>query len=330
MNYNMRLGVCIPTYKRPEQLRRCVLSIIKAAKSYDVPIFIADDATDDTNAAVMAELQRGYPHIVYRKNESNLGIDGNILHSVDICDCDYAWLIGEDDRMVPEAIATVLPILDRETPSFVAVNYSYVDENIEIVLRERLIPIDQDKTTDSAAFVREDAWAIGFIGGCVINKHLWQRVEPAQYIGTYFAHVGVILESIAGKSVEIIARPLILNRVGSAEVVTWSGDAYGVFHGWGKVTRLLEPIYGADVVQASAESFDRNHGLNTVRFLMAKRADRLYDIGIYRKFIKKGRYGRTYKIAAFVVAWMPPFPFRGLRDLLSFIRHRRNHRLSLP
>ena len=142
----------------------------------------------------MAELNRCYPHIVYRKNEKNLGIDGNILHAVTICDCDYAWLIGEDDRMTPDAAAAIVPVLDQKSPAFVAVNYSYVDEDITVILRDRLMPLDADKTESSPDFFRNDAWAIGFIGSCVINKSLWTGVDPTQYLGTYFAHVGVILE----------------------------------------------------------------------------------------------------------------------------------------
>ena len=46
MSFNQRLGICIPTYKRPDQLWLCVQSVIAAAAPYDVPICIADDSAD--------------------------------------------------------------------------------------------------------------------------------------------------------------------------------------------------------------------------------------------------------------------------------------------
>jgi len=328
MRHHTKLGVCIPTYKRPDQLRQCVNSIIASAADHAVPIFITDNSADATNQDVIAELQARYPHIIYELNPENVGIDRNVQRCINLCDCDYAWGMGDDDRMLPEAITTVLQILERESPAFLFANYSYVDENISVILREKLMPISVDKAENSATFFREDAWAIGFLGSCIINKKLWRGVQPEKYIGTYFAHVGVILESIAGQSVSLTAKPLVLNRVGDAAVFTWSDDAYGVFHGWSKVARLLEPIYGAEACAASTASFERNHGLNTLRFLMAKRADRIYTLDIYRKFIQGSEQGRLHKWAANLIARMPPFPFRGLRALFFFLRQSRNRRVT--
>jgi glycosyltransferase involved in cell wall biosynthesis len=328
MTYNTRLGICIPTYKRPDQLRQCVVSVIAAAEPFQVPIFLADDSADETNAAVVAELQARYPHIIYEKNVCNLGIDSNILHCADICSCDYAWLLGEDDRLRPEAVATVLPILERDAPAFLAVNYSYVDQDIAILLRPKLLAIDTDTTMDSATFFQNTAWAIGFIGACVVNKSRWATVSPTPYLGTYFAHVGVILESIAGQNVFLLAAPLVLNRVGGADVFTWSGDAYGVFAGFPKVARLLAPIYGTEAAEAAAASFIRQHGLDTLRFMLAKRADRAYNIAVYREFVKDSDRSRLSKWAAYLVARLPPHPFRGLRALLYFIRLQRNRKVA--
>src|SRR5579862_8549592 len=107
-DYNQTLAVCIPTYKRPDQLQQCVRSVIAAAAPYCVPIVIVDDSTDDTNRQVIADLQAQYEYIATERNTSNQGIDRNIVRSVDLCPCEYAWILGEDDRMLPGAIRTVL------------------------------------------------------------------------------------------------------------------------------------------------------------------------------------------------------------------------------
>ena len=327
--YSRRLGLCIPTYKRPELLRQCVESLIAAAAPFQVPIFIADDSTDDTNMAAYADLQARYAHIIVQRNLKNLGIDGNILHSVDICDCEYAWLIGEDDRMVPDGVRVVLPLLEK-SPAFVAANYSYVDADFRVILREKRMALDSNRTEDSEAFVREDAWAVGFIGSCIVNKALWQTVTPDKYLGTYFAHVGVILESIAGKIVTLVAQPLVLNRVGNAETFTWSGDAYGVFTGWARMAALLEPVYGAQICAASTASFEKSHGLNTLRFMMAQRADNSYTPAVYRQFVRSGKGSRLHKLGALLVASLGPWPFRVLRSLLYAVRKRRNRQIAAP
>jgi glycosyltransferase involved in cell wall biosynthesis len=326
--YNRRLGVCIPTYKRPDQLRRCVESIIAAAAPFDVPIFITDNAADDTNRAVIAELRARYPHIVYALNEENVGIDRNVQRCINLCDCDYAWGIGDDDRMLPGAVGAVLEALERDSPAFLCVNYSYVDEDVAVVLREKLLPLEADRDEDAAAFFREDAWAIGFLGSCVVNKALWRAVSPAPYLDTYFAHVGVILESVAGRRVSLLAEPQVLNRVGGAEVFTWSGDAYGVFQGFPAVARRLAPVYGAEAAEEAAATFVRRHGLDTLRFMLARRGDRAYNLDVYRRFVRDSRRGRLHKMAAYLVATIPPAPARALRVLFSLMRRRSSQKVG--
>lgn len=330
MSYSTLLGVCIPTYKRPDQLRQCVRSIIDAAAAHQVPIFIADDSTDDTNVETVQALQAQYPHIVYKRNPQNLGIDRNILHCADICPCDYAWLFGEDDRMLPGAVAAVLSVLERDTPAFLAVNYSSVNESVQMIVKEKLMDIAEDTERTADEFLRRESPAIGFLGSCVIRKALWDTVDPAPYLDTYFAHVGRILASVQGRRVSLIARPLVLNRAGGAAAFTWSDDAYGVYTGWAKAIRRLEPLYGADACRECIAAFDRLHGINTVRFMMAKRADRIYNRDIYHRFIRRSDRGRLYKGAAHLVALLPPVIFRALAALLSLVRKQRSRKAVLP
>ena len=42
------LGICIPAYKRPDQLWRAQ-SVIRSVEELAMPVFISDDSTDDTN-----------------------------------------------------------------------------------------------------------------------------------------------------------------------------------------------------------------------------------------------------------------------------------------
>jgi len=330
MSFNQRLGICIPTYKRPDQLRLCVQSVIAAAAPYDVPICIADDSADDTNSSAIQALQAEYPQIIHVRNPQNLGIDRNILHCADICPCDYAWLLGEDDRLLPDAVACVLKVLEESSPAFLAVNYSSVNEEVSLIIKEKLMDISADTERSVEDFLRREAPAIGFIGSCVVNKALWDTIDPASYLDTYFAHVGRILASVSGRRVLLIAKPLVLNRAGGAAAFTWSDDAYGVYTGWAKVIHLLEPIYGPSVCGECIRAFDRLHGLNTLRFMMAKRADRIYNLDIYRKFVQCGDRGRSYKWAAHLVACLPPSLFRALHLLLSQIRRHQNRKVALP
>ena len=321
MKPDTMLGICIPTYRRPEQLLRCVKSIIASAGDYNLPIHIVDDAADDTNSRVIAQLQGLYPFIDYEKNDANMGIDRNILKSIDRCRCRYAWPIGEDDRLLPDAVKKVLAAIEKaETPDFIYVNYAAVDEDFKILLKRRSLDLAGDGFVGSRTFLQDQAWSIGFIGACVIRKSLWSRVAREPYLDTYFAHVGIIMAYLAKRRLFRIAAPLILNRCGTARVFSWTESAFEVLGGWQRLMDRLVPLYGPEACEKAKRSFEAAHGLNTLRFIAYLRADRLLDAARFDRYV---RFSGTKRAAARIICQTPPGVFQLTRWLLFALRRRR-------
>jgi glycosyltransferase involved in cell wall biosynthesis len=321
------LGICIPTYKRPDYLFACVQSIIRSAGILTIPIFISDDSTDDTNVATIKQLMASYPYIILSRNPENLGIDRNILKSVDICSCRYAWMLGEDDRLLPGAVSSVLDVLKREDPPFLYVNYKSVDASMKIVLKERSLPLMRADSMESSEFLAGDAWSMGFIGSCVVRTEFWRDIKPDRYIGTYFAHVGRIMEYLKERSLFRIAEPLVLNRCGSPGAFSWTDSTFQVVSGWKRLMKELEPLYGAKVCSESIQSFERAHGLNSLYFLAYLRADSVFNSQVFKCMIRPSRKSIGYKIGAWAITLTPPIFFQGMRFLLDQIRAVRYGRL---
>ncbi len=330
MTFNTQLGVCIPTYKRPDQLRACVQSIIQSGRAHHIPIFITDDSTDDTNVQVIKELLADYPHIIHDRNPENLGIDRNILKCVDICTCQYAWIMGEDDRMIPEAIPTAIEILqksERELP-FIYVNYASVDETFKLVLHEKSLPLKQNVMEKAEGFFETQAWSMGFIGACIVNHRLWETTHRDRYIGTYFAHVGMILEFLKDRELYMIAKPLVLNRCGTARIFTWSHTAFEVMYGWSRMTKALIPVYGVDACENASDAMDDAHGTGTMLWYGYLRADRAYSLAAFNKHVRHAHHSRFHKIGAWIIAITPPQMFQLVRGLLTAIRQRTCRNIS--
>ncbi len=300
------LAVCIPTYRRPDLLRRCVRSVIDAGASFGTPIVITDDSTDEINVEVIRALQAEYPFIEHRRNPQRLGIDGNIVHAMNCCPARYGWLLGEDDLLVPEAIRTVRAALtgDASQP-FLFVNYAAVNEDYSRILKARAIPIHEGMEMDAAQFLEQYGWAAGFIGACVTDRAAWGRVRIEPYLGTWFAHVGGIMEACRGREIRLIAEPLVWNRTGSPGAFTWTGSMLDVLDGWRRLMRLLEPLYGEAVCARSADSFVRAHGLNTIAFLGYARAGGALTPELVRREIVRGNHPLLFKWAAVGIARLP-------------------------
>jgi glycosyltransferase involved in cell wall biosynthesis len=328
MARNPILGICIPTYKRPDQLRRCVESVVRAGGERGIAIHLADDSTDDTNVETVRQLQAWYPHVVHHRNPANLGIDRNILHAVDLCDARYAWILGEDDRLTPEAVAEVLAVLEARPPAFLYVNYASVDEDLSLVLAERSLPLEADREMEAAEFLATSAWSMGFIGACVVEKASWAKVRSDAYVGTWYAHVGTILEAIRGRRVHLLARPVVLNRCGTARAFTWTGSTFDVLHGWERMTDLLRRYYPADACDAGAAAFRRAHGIGTVRFFAYLRADRALTPEAHERYVRAGPYSLAARAASWAIARTPPALFRAARAVLFATRRRTNRSLT--
>jgi len=327
MSPDSLLGICIPTYKRPDQLVACVESVIHSAGKLTIPIFISDDSTDDTNKAAMSRLRGRYSHIMYSRNETNLGIDRNILKSVDLCSCRYAWLLGEDDRLLPGAIPYVVDVLRREAPDFLYVNYRSVDASLKIILKDRSLPLKKDDRIDASVFLAGAAWSMAFIGACVVRKELWNAVSAERYVGTYYAHVGRIMAYLKGKTIFRIADSLVLNRCGSPGTFSWTDSIFEVVNGWKKLMEALRPLHGDQACQSSLASFEQAHGLNTLYFLAYLRADAAFNSGLFRRIVLPSRRSAGYKIGARIIALTPPIVFKGMRFLLNQMRAVRYGRL---
>ncbi len=323
------LGVCIPTYKRPDQLRLCLLSVVRSAAPHQVPIFVADDSLDDTNAAVIAEVSAQYPGLHWHRNTKNLGVDGNILNSVDLCAARHAWIMGEDDRLLPHAIAKVLDVLRSRERPFVYVNYASVDESLTVVLSERSLQMEADREESAEQFAAEHAWSMAFIGACVVQKSLWAAVDRQKYVGTWYAHVGTILEFLAVRhSVYLVAEPLVLNRCGSASAFTWRESTFDVLSGWGRMIDMLGDMYPPDVRVRAANAFRQAHRMGSIPFFVYLRSSNTLTKETYRKFVRGGPYPIWGRAAAWLMVQFDHRLFRFAADMTFKFRRLKNRRLS--
>jgi glycosyltransferase involved in cell wall biosynthesis len=305
-----------------------VASIIRSAGPHQVPIHIADDSTDGTNLVAIEELRAKYPFLVHHRNPRNLGIDGNILHAVDLCESRHVWIMGEDDRMTPEAIPTVLRVLGSGERAFVYVNYASVDDDLSTVLAERSLPLERDAEMGADEFFSTSAWSMGFIGACVIRKDLWSEVRAERYLGTYFAHAGRILEYLRGRRASLVAQPVVLNRCGTPNAFSWTSSAFEVLNGWGKMVDLLRAVYPEDVCARAAASFRRAKGIGTLRSFCYFRADGVLNAEVHEKHVRRGPYPALSRLLSWWIARTPAVFFRAARWGLMAVRRRRNRRLS--
>lgn len=305
------LGICIPTYKRPGFLKRCVLSALESAGDCPVQIFIADDSMDETNSALYAEFQACCCDVVVHRNTTNLGIDDNIQRVVELCDCDYAWIIGEDDYFLPGAVQRVYDLLQDASEAFVFANYAYVGDDGARILGHALEtpPV----SLPSVEFVRYHLWAAGFIGACIVDRSRWGSTSISPYKGSYYTHVGRICEllSESPEPVRIVAEPCVANRVEGADTFTWKRDSYGVFFGFQAMCATVARQCPAlrDAVASASQVMAERYGWLTLRVAIRLRSEMGYDINQYRRYLGPHTTNPLKRFAFLLISIAPPWIF---------------------
>src|SRR5579859_7609105 len=109
------LTIAIPTYNRAPYLKELLLVLFD--QLLDEPRFelmISDNATSDETPAVVDEFVKQGLQLRYIRNQTNIGPDANFLQCFEKARGKYVWILGDDDLVLPGAIALVLSSLSQD------------------------------------------------------------------------------------------------------------------------------------------------------------------------------------------------------------------------
>lgn len=261
------------------------MSAISSAEGRPISIFISDDSADGTNAEVCSSLASEYSFIKLSKNNANIGIDANIQKAIEVCDCDFAWLIGEDDEFLPGAVAAMYDFLQECTSPFIFSPYLYVSEDHNKVLGS-VEAAHNKNALATVNFIENYLWAIGFIGAVVVNVDAWRSTNAAPYLGTYFAHVGRILDMVSNESlIQVQSSCGVANRSEGGDTFTWKKDSFGVFLGFERMCEIAarrNPQLEACLLEASI-NYRKKFPYFSIKTTFRLRAEGAFD---YNQFLK--------------------------------------------
>lgn len=90
-----KVSICIPTYNRPILLKKLLKSIEN--QSYTNYQVIITDNSDTNDTKIMLEENFPKLNINYKKNKSNIGMDGNAVESLSLATGEYFTFTADDD-----------------------------------------------------------------------------------------------------------------------------------------------------------------------------------------------------------------------------------------
>ena len=114
----MELTIAIPTYDRPASLRRTLAQLVPQLTT-DTRLLIVDNHSDRPAGDVVADLLRDCDpsRVDVLRNRANIGGNANIMRCFELCETERLWIVGDDDLVTPDAVATILTVLSEDPAS---------------------------------------------------------------------------------------------------------------------------------------------------------------------------------------------------------------------
>ncbi len=187
----MILSICIPNYNRLNCLDNCLNSILIASKNvkdFDFEVCISDN-NSITNPIEIIEKYKKYYKIIYNQNDENLGFALNAIKTVSVSTGKYAWLIGNDDLILPNTLIELKKIFKENSDTeFFFINSYYLNSkflekfpypfntsNLEASKMKKLSKLKQNKRVNFWEIIDPDvSWE--FLIGIflsIFNREMW-------------------------------------------------------------------------------------------------------------------------------------------------------------
>lgn len=222
------LSIAIPSFNRPDLLAECLDSLereIRGECEDAVEVCIMDDSsTDPDTIEVAADFAERCRFASVRRQPANVGIERNVIAACQPCRGDYILLLGNDDLLVPGAVARML----ADLRIVAAPVHLYEKTRITVDGKPRAAvagssPIDVPPG-DSHRFpslldaARRQGFVstFGFISHKVFRRAPFVAIDPTEYFDlTMYAQVFTLVEAFADAPVFYRNEPTVFHRTAS-------------------------------------------------------------------------------------------------------------------
>lgn len=303
------IGICIPAYQRGMITKESVLHIYTNNKKlFDEGIcrfYISDDCSKDNTFDILLDLNKEINCITIEKTEYNLGFEGNNGRCVQMCEKDYAWLLGDDDT-INIKIEDVIEQIEKQS---LFADFVIIGKNANV--KEKIYT---DKEETIIALLYESTW----MSGLLFNRKVLKHLKFTRYANGKFPHTGAIFEYFGNNesSIQYIYGPgwATILRPGT---VSYSSKILEVYaKGWTNLVMGL-PLCWDYKLKKELLRIRKKNGRDVLSnmILMSLRSQNQFNsnkLKEYYSYIKL--YNSSPYIILFLISKMPRKPLMLLRN----------------
>jgi glycosyltransferase involved in cell wall biosynthesis len=216
------LTIAIPTCNRAEWLQKALKSLVDSCAGIDcgnISVFVLNNASTDNTADVVHSYASLLPNFTCVRHPKNIGGDRNIMTAYTIGAADYNFVLGDDDRVLPETVPAILNALSSN-PDLVILNRTEYDASFTIVTSANALGLIQDRVyTDRNCLLQDFDIRIGMISGLVARRALMGKTVAQVRWQDYYVHLFQIYRGLPSPArIDVVSKPLVGCRVPSAPI----------------------------------------------------------------------------------------------------------------
>lgn len=296
---NQLLAIAIPTHNRFEILRENLLELLPELMETGVTVHVSDSSTDDRTEAGIAELQRAWAGISYRRAPAGLAYDDNCLQALGMPTADYVWYLADSLRILPGGIRRVLAALAAQPCDFAAVN----------LVKRGPARLPAGLHRDASLVLERLAWHLTLAGATIYaREHLGDlQGRYGRYLGSNFSHLGIILGRLPGCGRGLHWLDEVWLAGNPRRRSTWAARTIEIFaRDWSSFVLSLPEAYSRESKLAAIREHSLRTGILEWKSLGRLRRKGFMDLALVR------RHERALKLASGVpyraIEWLARSP----------------------
>ena len=190
------LTIAVPTFNRPEQLRRCLEALVPQLTA-DCKLIIADNASPIPAEGIAKPIleQHNFSDVTIVRHAFNRGAHGNLFYCFESATTDWVWVMGDDDVPMPDAVNRLLQSIHQQR-DLMAIVYN-VNEFPDSTSDQTHVT---EQTLHTAGeFLSSHAFYCGSLISSAAYNMTYIRKDYGvayEYSSSYFPHVTWILNCL--------------------------------------------------------------------------------------------------------------------------------------
>jgi glycosyltransferase involved in cell wall biosynthesis len=174
------LCICVPTFDRAGDVATLLECLDREIGDRDdVVVQISDNASPDGTQALLAQATARHRWLRVFRQDENIGPFRNLQWLIDNAPAaEYLWLFGDDDTIVPGALASIVTILRAERPAWLFLPHQWIDERGGIAGGSPAPEELERFATAGDAFRAYDHW-LTFLSASIVRAQALREARQA-------------------------------------------------------------------------------------------------------------------------------------------------------